>query len=103
MQCECGGDTLVRDSRQAHPRVIRRKRVCLRCGSSFTTYESRQKPTVLARDPAEDAARKRERRKNDPEAHRPKYIRANRRKKARETATLTARPVEEMYRLFNCE
>jgi len=39
MECECGGDTQVIDSRAApQGRIIRRRR-CLSCGTRFSTYE----------------------------------------------------------------
>lgn len=43
MRCfECGsGDHYVRGSRQHDGQSIRRRRVCVRCGYRWTTYETR--------------------------------------------------------------
>ncbi|MBO4413300.1 MAG: transcriptional repressor NrdR [Clostridia bacterium] len=49
MKCpQCGyPDSKVVDSRPTENEAIRRRRMCLKCGSRFTTYESYLIPTVV--------------------------------------------------------
>ena len=49
MKCckhDCVGDTRVLDSRLVDLHMIKRRRVCKKCGARFTTYETRIVPQM---------------------------------------------------------
>lgn len=97
MNCQCGGDTRVVDSR-ARGKYVERRRVCEACGQRFPTWEVSKRPDHIRKISGISAEEKRLRRATDPVKARENYARARTRKAAREEAREKGVPVETVFR-----
>lgn len=99
MKCRCGGDTFVTDSRAGELNTIRRRRQCESCNKRFTTYETSISPLAFQR--WKDTQSRVKRKMYDrmtPDQKSALYKRQNLRRRAREEAVASGRPVETVYK-----